>query len=37
MTVSELNALHAVCELERTQVLTILAMSVKTPSYLDFY
>ena len=29
MTVQELNTLHTVCELERTQLLTILAMSVK--------
>ena len=31
MTVQELNTLHTVCELERTQLLTILAMSVKNP------
>ena len=31
MTVQELNTLHAICELERTQLLTILAMSVKNP------
>ena len=30
MTVQELNTLHTYCELERTQLLTILAMSVKT-------
>ena len=29
LTVQELNTLHKVCELERTQLLTILAMSVK--------
>ena len=29
MTVQELNTLHTVGELERTQLLTILAMSVK--------
>ena len=31
MTVQELNTLHTVRELERTQLLTILAMSVKNP------
>ena len=31
MTAQELNTLHLVCELERTQLLTILAMSVKNP------
>ena len=31
MTTSELNTLHTVCELERTQLLTILAMSGKNP------
>ena len=31
MTVQELNTLHTVCELERTQLLTLLAMSVKNP------
>ena len=29
ITVQEINTLHTVCELERTQLLTILAMSVK--------
>ena len=29
MTVQELNTLHIICELERAQLLTILAMSVK--------
>ena len=29
MTVSELNTLHTVCDTERTQLLTILALSVK--------
>ena len=29
MTVQELNTLHTVCELERTELLTILAMSVR--------
>ena len=29
MTVQELNTLHTICELEKTQLLTILAMSVK--------
>ena len=31
MTVQKLNTLHTVCESERTQLLTILAMSVKNP------
>ena len=31
MTVQELNILHTICELERNQVLTILAMSVQNP------
>ena len=31
MTVQELITLHTVCELERTQLLTILAKSVKNP------
>ena len=31
MAVQEINTLHTVCELERTQLLTILAMSVKNP------
>ena len=30
-TVQELNTLHSVCELERNQLLTILAMSVQNP------
>ena len=29
MTVQELNTLHTICELERNQLLTILAMSVQ--------
>ena len=29
MTAQELNTLHTLCELETTQLLTILAMSVK--------
>ena len=35
-TVQELNNLHTVCELERTQLLTILAMSVKNPQLAGF-
>ena len=31
MTVQELNTLHTICELERNQLLTILAMSVQNP------
>ena len=37
MKVQELNTLHTVCELERTQLLTILAMSVKNPQLADFF
>ena len=36
MTVQELNTLHTVCELERTHLLTILAMSVKNPQLAGF-
>ena len=36
MTVQELNTLHTVCELERTQLLTIPAMSVKNPQLAGF-
>ena len=36
MTVQELNTLHTVCELERTQLLTILAMSVKNSQLAGF-
>ena len=36
LTVQELNTLHTVCELERTQLLTILAMSVKNPQLAGF-
>ena len=36
MTVQELNTLHTVCELERTQLLTILAMPVKNPQLAGF-
>ena len=36
MTVQELNTLHTVCELERKQLLTILAMSVKNPQLAGF-
>ena len=31
MTVQEINVLHTVCELERNQLLTKLAMAVKNP------
>ena len=37
MTASELNTHHTVCELERTQLLTILAMSVKNPQLSNLY
>ena len=36
MKVQELNTLHTECELERTQLLTILAMSVKNPQLAGF-
>ena len=36
MTVQELNKLHTVCELERNQPLTILAMSVQNPQLTGF-
>ena len=36
MTVQELNTLHTVCELERNQLLTILAMSVQNPQFAGF-
>ena len=35
-TVQELNTLHTVCELERNQLLTILAMSVQNPQLAGF-
>ena len=36
LTVQELNTLRTVCELERTQLLTISAMSVKNPQLAGF-
>ena len=36
MSVAELNTLHTKCEVERTQLLTILAMSVKNPQLAGF-
>ena len=36
MTVQKLNTLHTICELERNQLLTILAMSVQNPQLADF-
>ena len=36
MKVQELNTLRTVCELERAQLLTILAMSVKNPQLAGF-
>ena len=36
MTVQELNTLHTVCELERNQLLAILAMSVQNPQLDSF-
>ena len=37
MTVQELYTLHTVCGIERTQWLTILAMSVKNPQLAGFF
>ena len=36
MTVQELNTLHTVCELERNQLLTKLALSVQNPQLAGF-
>ena len=36
MTVQELNTLHTICEIERNQLLTILAMSVQNPQLAGF-
>ena len=36
MSVAEFNTLHTICEVERTQLLTILAMSVKNPQLAGF-
>ena len=36
MTVQELNTLQTICELERNQLLTILAMSVQNPQLAGF-
>ena len=36
LTVQELNTLHTVCELERNQLLAILAMSVQNPELAGF-
>ena len=36
ITVQELNTLHTICELERNQLLTILAMSVQNPQLAGF-
>ena len=36
MTVQELNTFHSICELERNQLLTILAMSVQNPHLAGF-
>ena len=36
MTVQELNTPHTICELERNQLLTILAMSVQNPQFAGF-
>ena len=36
MTVQELKTLHTICELERNQLLTILAMSVQNPQIAGF-
>ena len=36
MKIQKLNTVHTVCELERTQLLTILAMSVRIPQLASF-
>ena len=36
MTVQELNTFHTICDLERNQLLTILAMSVQNPQLAGF-
>ena len=36
VTVHELNTLHTLCELERNQLLTMLAMSVQNPQLAGF-
>ena len=36
MTVQERDTLHTICELERNQLLTILAMSVQNPQLAGF-
>ena len=36
MSVAEPNALHIICKVEKTQLLTILAMSVKNPQLAGF-
>ena len=36
MTVQDFNTLHTVCELERNQLLTILALSVQNPHLAGF-
>ena len=36
MTVQELNTFHTICELERNQLLTILAMSIQNPQLVGF-
>ena len=37
MTVQELNSLHTICQLERNQLLTKLAMSVQNPQLAGFF
>ena len=36
MTVKELNTIHTVCELERNQLLTKIAMSLQHPQFAGF-
>ena len=36
MTVQEISTLHTVCELERNQLLTTLAMSIQNPQLAGF-
>ena len=37
ITVQQLNTLHTICELERNQLLTKFAMSVKNPQFAGFF
>ena len=37
MTIQELNAIHLICEIERTQMLTLLALSFQNPQHGGYY